>query len=216
VHAVPESYRTKREADTAVARHPERREAPDDGAPGDRALGDRALGDRALGDRVLGDRALGGRVLDDRVLDDRVLDDRVLDDRVLDDRVLDDDAAPLFSVGQVAQLVGLRPWFLRRLDSMGVVTPTRSGGDHRRYSRADIRRLLAARALMHDGVSVAGVRYVFELEKRVAELEDALRAVRTPGTRRSRNAAARQPVREHESSCDPGAGRRSSRRREES
>jgi MerR family transcriptional regulator/heat shock protein HspR len=125
----------------------------------------------------------------------------VLDDGVLDDGVLDDEAAPLFSVGQVAQLVGLQPWFLRRLDSMGVVTPTRSGGDHRRYSRADIRRLLAARALMHEGVSVAGVRYVFELEKRVAELEEALRAARMTATRRTGN-GARQPVRALEPSHD--------------
>ena len=155
MHAAPESHRGKREADTAVARHPEHPGAPDGAA-------------------------------------------------------LDYDSAPLFSVGQVAQLVGLRPWFLRRLDSMGVVTPTRSGGDHRRYSRADIRRLLAARALMHDGVSVAGVRYVFELEKRVAELEDALRAAQRPGARKPGN-GARQPARELETSCDGEVRQRGSR-----
>lgn len=92
--------------------------------------------------------------------------------------VLDDEEMPLFSVGQVAELVGMRPWFLRRLDSMGVVTPTRSGAAHRRYSRADIRRLLDARALMRDGVSVAGVRRVLELKDKVAELEEALRTAR--------------------------------------
>lgn|GEM_PF-1216040 len=94
------------------------------------------------------------------------------------DAVLADEGAPLFTVGQVAELVGMRPWFLRRLDAMGVVTPTRSGGDQRRYSRADIRRLLDAQALMRDGVSVTGVRYVFELEKKVAGLEEELAAMR--------------------------------------
>ena len=121
--------------------------------------------------------------------------------------VLDDDGAPLFSVGQVAQLVGLRPWFLRRLDSMAMVTPTRSGGDHRRYSRADIRRLLAARALMRDGVSVAGIRRVFELEERVAELEDALRATQTPGDD-ARQRARRLPI-----SCNADALARGGRAR---
>ena len=107
------------------------------------------------------------------------------------DAVLGDEQAPLFSVGQVSELVGVRPGFLRRLDSMGVVSPTRSGGDHRRYSRADIRRLLDARALMRDGVSVAGVRHVFELKDRVIELEEALRTARKGvGRRRGSRGAA--------------------------
>ncbi len=111
------------------------------------------------------------------------------------DAVLGDERAPLFSVGQVSELVGMQPGFLRRLDSMGVVSPSRSGGDHRRYSRADIRRLLDARALMRDGVSVAGVRHVFELKDRVVELEEALRMARkgAGGRRSSRRSAGRQP-----------------------
>jgi DNA-binding transcriptional MerR regulator len=100
------------------------------------------------------------------------------------DALLGDEQAPLFSVGQVSELVGMQPGFLRRLDSMGVVSPTRNGGDHRRYSRADIRRLLDARALMRDGVSVVGVRHVFELKDRVVELEEALRAARSGVGRR--------------------------------
>lgn len=110
------------------------------------------------------------------------------------DAVLGDEQAPLFSVGQVSELVGMQPRFLRRLDSMGVVSPSRSEGDHRRYSRADIRRLLDARSLMRDGVSVAGVRHVFELKDRVVELEEALRTARIGVDRRrsSRRVAGRQ------------------------
>lgn len=88
------------------------------------------------------------------------------------DAALGDDRAPRYSVGQVADLLDVRPWFLRRLDAMGVVTPTRSDGDQRRYSREDLERLIEARALMREGVSVAGVRQVLELRDRVAELED--------------------------------------------
>jgi MerR family transcriptional regulator/heat shock protein HspR len=90
------------------------------------------------------------------------------------DAALDDGRAPRFSIGQVADLLDVRPWFLRRLDAMGVVTPTRSGGDQRRYSREDLARLIDARALMSEGVSVAGIRQVLELRDRVAELESAL------------------------------------------
>ena len=100
------------------------------------------------------------------------------------DAALGDDRAPRYSVGQVADLLDVRPWFLRRLDAMGVVTPTRSDGAQRRYSREDLERLIEARALMREGVSVAGVRQVLELRDRVAELEDE-RAERRlwPGTR---------------------------------
>lgn len=87
---------------------------------------------------------------------------------------LHDKGAARFTVGQVAELLDVRPWFLRRLDSLGVVTPTRSGGDQRRYSRADIERLIDARSLMREGVSVAGIRHVFALRERVAWLEAAL------------------------------------------
>jgi DNA-binding transcriptional MerR regulator len=90
------------------------------------------------------------------------------------DAALHDKGAARFTVGQVAELLDVRPWFLRRLDSLGVVTPTRSGGDQRRYSRADIERLIDARSLMREGVSVAGIRHVFALRERVASLEAAL------------------------------------------
>jgi MerR family transcriptional regulator/heat shock protein HspR len=95
-------------------------------------------------------------------------------DRDALDAALDDEQAPRYSVGQVAELLGVRPWFLRRLDAMGVVTPTRSDGDQRRYSREDIERLIDARALMREGVSAAGVRHVLALQDRVAQLEAAL------------------------------------------
>lgn len=99
------------------------------------------------------------------------------------DAALGDDRAPRYSVGQVADLLDVRPWFLRRLDAMGVVTPTRSDGDQRRYSREDLERLIDARALMRQGVSVAGIRQVLELRDRVAELEDELAEWRRwPGT----------------------------------
>ena len=177
--AVPERRRRTRSTDAPVAPRLEH------GGPG------AARGGAARGGAARGGAARGGAALD----------------HPLDGGALDDDAAPLFSVGQVAQLVGLAPWFLRRLDSLGVVTPTRSEGDHRRYSRADIRRLLAARALMHDGVSVAGVRHVFELEDRVAELEDALRTARTHEIKNTGD-RARRPARSPESSCGEEAHQR--------
>ncbi|HLI45006.1 MAG TPA: MerR family transcriptional regulator [Acidimicrobiales bacterium] len=111
---------------------------------------------------------------------------------------LSDDRAPRYTVGQVTSLLGVQPWFLRRLDAMGVVTPTRSGGDQRLYSRADLERLIDARSLMREGVSVAGVRQVLDLRDRVAALEVELAEMRE---RRNGAAASRRAV------AEPAAGR---------
>jgi len=50
----------------------------------------------------------------------------------------DDENLPLFTVGQVAQMLEVQQAFLRRLDEFGVVRPTRSSGGQRRYSRTEI------------------------------------------------------------------------------
>lgn len=104
------------------------------------------------------------------------------------DSALADGSAPRYSIGQAADLLDVRPSVLRRLEASGVVSPSRTDGDQRRYSRRDLERLVDARALMREGVSLAGVRRVLELQDRVGELEAALsdarrhaRTATTPG-----------------------------------
>ena len=85
---------------------------------------------------------------------------------------LDDEHTPLFTVSQVAEAVGVQPAFLRRLDSFDVVSPARSTGAQRRYSRRDVTAIEQACALIDAGLTLAGVRRVLELQAEV----DALRA----------------------------------------
>lgn len=87
---------------------------------------------------------------------------------------LADKQAPRYSVGQAAELLGVRPWFLRRLDTLGVVTPARSEGDQRRYSRSQLEQVADAKAMMDDGVSTEGVRRVLALQIKVERLEAEL------------------------------------------
>ena len=51
---------------------------------------------------------------------------------------LDDEDYPAVTMGQAAELLEVQPAFLRSLDAAGVVTPHRSGGGHRRYSRRQL------------------------------------------------------------------------------
>jgi MerR family transcriptional regulator, heat shock protein HspR len=53
--------------------------------------------------------------------------------------VFDDENAPLFTVGQVAEMLSLKQAFLRRIDELRVVSPQRSAGGQRRYTRVEIR-----------------------------------------------------------------------------
>ena len=49
---------------------------------------------------------------------------------------LDDEDYPMMTMGQAAELLDVQPAFLRSLDAAGLLTPNRSPGGQRRYSRA--------------------------------------------------------------------------------
>jgi MerR family transcriptional regulator, heat shock protein HspR len=92
---------------------------------------------------------------------------------------LDDENRPLFTVGQVSEMLEVQQAFLRRLDEFNVVTPSRSAGGQRRYTRNEIVIVSYVVELIDDGLTLPAVRRVLELEAQVRELEaerDALRA----------------------------------------
>lgn len=114
------------------------------------------------------------------------------------ERALADLDAPRYSIGQAAQLLGVRPWYLRRLDSLGVVSPTRSGGDQRRYSGHQLGQVAEAKAMMDDGVSSEGVRRVMALQTKVDQLEAEL--ARTRALLRRTRKTAKRPARDQQTS----------------
>jgi MerR family transcriptional regulator/heat shock protein HspR len=81
--------------------------------------------------------------------------------------------APLFVISVAAQLAGMHAQTLRSYDREGLVSPDRTAGGGRRYSRRDIDLLREVQKLSQDdGVNRAGIRRIMELENQV----DALRA----------------------------------------
>ena len=83
----------------------------------------------------------------------------------------DDEDLPLFTVGQVSGMLEVQQAFLRRLDQLGVVQPSRSGGGQRRYSRREIITVQYVVRLTGQGMTLAAVRRILDLEARVRELE---------------------------------------------
>jgi DNA-binding transcriptional MerR regulator len=99
-------------------------------------------------------------------------------------RPYDDPDRPLFTVGQVAEMLDVQQAFLRRLDQQELVSPARSDGYQRRYSRADMDRVSEICGLVGEGLTLAGVRRVLELQAEVSALQAQVAALRAAARRR--------------------------------
>ena len=75
-------------------------------------------------------------------------------------------------ISAAAQLAGLHPQTLRSYDRLGLVSPSRSPGGGRRYSLRDVVRLREVHRLsQEEGVNLAGIKRIIELESQVDELQ---------------------------------------------
>ena len=88
--------------------------------------------------------------------------------------LFDADAA-VFPISVAAQLAGMHPQTLRTYDRMNLVSPQRTGGRGRRYSRRDIARLrLIQRLSQEEGINLSGVQRILAL---MTELDEAQRRI---------------------------------------
>lgn len=91
---------------------------------------------------------------------------------------IDEPSRPIYTVGQVAEMLDVQQAFLRRLDAQALVSPARSDGAQRRYSRDDIDRVQDICALIDEGLTLAGVRRVLELQAEVSTLKREIAALK--------------------------------------
>ena len=82
----------------------------------------------------------------------------------------EDENIPLFTVGQVAEMLALKQAFLRRIDELQVVTPQRSAGRQRRYTRVEIRVIQQVASMADEGMTLPAIRRIIELESKLAEV----------------------------------------------
>ena len=71
---------------------------------------------------------------------------------------------PVYVISVAAELAGVHPQTLRIYERKGLVDPARTGGGSRRYSDDDIDRLRRIQDLTAEGLNLAGVKMVLELE----------------------------------------------------
>lgn len=78
----------------------------------------------------------------------------------------------VYAISVAADLVSMEIQNLRVYERRGLVAPARSAGGSRLYSHADIERLHRIRELLADGLNLAGIGRVLELEAEVARLRE--------------------------------------------
>ena len=80
------------------------------------------------------------------------------------------DGEGVFGISVAAELAGTAVQNLRVYERHGLLQPARTDGGTRRYSSADVDRLVRIRDLLDDGLNLAGVARVLELEAQLALL----------------------------------------------
>lgn len=105
-----------------------------------------------------------------------------------------DDDAPTFVISVAATLAGMHAQTLRQYDRLGLVSPSRTRGGGRRYSGRDVALLREVQRLSQEGVSLAGIQRIMDLENqvtalraRVVELSDELDRTRQTAGDRTRS-----------------------------
>ena len=86
---------------------------------------------------------------------------------------------PCYVMSVAARLVGMHAQTLRYYERAGLLKPSRSSGQRRLYSQADIARLREIQGLIADlGVNLAGVDVIFRMRERLLQMELEMESLR--------------------------------------
>src|SRR4026209_2506486 len=88
----------------------------------------------------------------------------------------------VYVISVAAELAGMHPQTLRIYERKGLLEPARTAGGNRRYSDEDIERLRRTSDLAAEGMNLAGIRRVMELEEEVLRLRAELDRATTVAT----------------------------------
>lgn len=75
----------------------------------------------------------------------------------------------IYVISVAAELAGVHPQTLRVYERKGLISPSRTSGNTRRYSERDISLLRRIQELTNEGINLAGVMRILELEREIAQ-----------------------------------------------
>jgi MerR family transcriptional regulator, heat shock protein HspR len=102
----------------------------------------------------------------------------------------------VYVISVAAELAGMHPQTLRIYERKGLLEPSRTAGGSRRYSDADIARLQRIADLAGEGMNLAGIRRVMELELENEALREQLDRLRRIADSATAEAERRPPRRD--------------------
>jgi MerR family transcriptional regulator/heat shock protein HspR len=91
---------------------------------------------------------------------------------------MDDNERALYIISVAAELAGVHPQTLRIYERKGLIEPQRTEGRSRRYSDRDIELLQHIQELTNEGVGLAGVKRILDLEATVEVAEEEIARLR--------------------------------------
>jgi MerR family transcriptional regulator, heat shock protein HspR len=109
---------------------------------------------------------------------------------------MDENERALYIISVAAELAGVHPQTLRIYERKGLIEPRRTEGRSRRYSDRDIELLQHIQELTNEGVGLAGVKHILELEAALEEAEDEIERLREL-VKRARQEIAEAEARVH-------------------
>ena len=104
----------------------------------------------------------------------------------------------VYIISVAAELVGVHPQTLRIYERKGLLTPSRTSGNTRRYSERDIERLRTIQRLTQEGVGLAGVKMIVEMETELDRLRERMEELLLEVERARRSGRGQLvPLRDH-------------------
>jgi MerR family transcriptional regulator/heat shock protein HspR len=89
-----------------------------------------------------------------------------------------DESRAVFMISVAAQLAEMHPQTLRMYEARGLIAPQRSPKNTRLYSYEDVERLRRIQRMTNDGLNLAGVETVLELESKLERMRGELTRMR--------------------------------------
>jgi MerR family transcriptional regulator/heat shock protein HspR len=109
---------------------------------------------------------------------------------------MDENERALYIISVAAELAGVHPQTLRIYERKGLIEPQRTEGRSRRYSDRDIELLQHIQELTNEGVGLAGVKRILDLEATVEAAEEEIARLRAQ-LRKARQEVAEAEERVH-------------------
>ena len=81
-----------------------------------------------------------------------------------------DEELALYVISVASELSGLHPQTLRQYDRLGLVSPSRAQGRGRQYSLRDIALLRNVSRMVNEGINLAGIKRIIELESAMSNM----------------------------------------------